>query len=105
MFVNWDGAKAWNSKPHCVENFVSFYSEPNLFGQFAGEILAKQVSPSKDDESIFKAFRGWSEKGTVYGLGNSSNLFYEKPIKNSNVNKSSYTPSVISQLQAKLYVL
>jgi len=65
--------------------------------------LAKQVPPAEDDDSLFlEAVGGWSEKGTIYGLGNSANLLYEKPITNSTINKSSYTPSVVSQLQAEL---
>jgi len=65
--------------------------------------LAKQVPPAEDDDSLFlEAVGGWSEKGTIYGLGNSANLLYEKPTNNSTVNNSSYTPSVVSQLQAEL---
>ncbi|KAJ8430626.1 hypothetical protein Cgig2_008306 [Carnegiea gigantea] len=44
----------------------------------------------------------WSEKGTVYGLGNSVSLFYERPTNNATANKPSYTPAVIVQLQTKL---
>ncbi|KAJ8424601.1 hypothetical protein Cgig2_017505 [Carnegiea gigantea] len=55
--------------------------------------LAKQVPPSEEDDSHFlEAVRVWSEKDTVYGLGNSVNLFYEKPTNNVTANKPSYTP-------------
>ncbi|KAJ8445973.1 hypothetical protein Cgig2_001291 [Carnegiea gigantea] len=57
----------------------------------------------EEDNSLFlEAVGGWSEKGTVYGLGNSVSLFYEKPTNNATANKPSYTPSVIAQLQTKL---
>ncbi|KAJ8432227.1 hypothetical protein Cgig2_024382 [Carnegiea gigantea] len=65
--------------------------------------LAKQVPPSEEDNSLFlDAVGGWSEKGTVYGLGNSVNLFCEKPTDNATANKPSYTPSVVAQLQTEV---
>ncbi|KAJ8447057.1 hypothetical protein Cgig2_025434 [Carnegiea gigantea] len=65
--------------------------------------LAKQVPPLEEDNSLFlKVVSGWSEKGTIHGLGNSVSLFYEKPTNNATANKPSYTPSVVTQLQTKL---
>jgi len=65
--------------------------------------LAKQVPPSKEDNSLFlEVVGGWSEKRTVYELGNSVSLFYEKPSNNTTANKPSYTPSVVAQPQTKL---
>ena len=46
--------------------------------------MEKQVPPSQEDDSLFlEAVGGWSEKGTVYGLGNSAALFYEKPVNHT----------------------
>ncbi|KAJ8440393.1 LOW QUALITY PROTEIN: hypothetical protein Cgig2_019382 [Carnegiea gigantea] len=65
--------------------------------------VAKQVPPSKEDDSLFlETVGGWSEKGTVYGLGNSVGLVYEKPTNNATANKPSYTPSIVAQLQTEL---
>ena len=65
--------------------------------------VAKQVPPSEEDDSLFlEAVGGWSEKGTVYGLGNSVGLFYEKPTNNATANKPSYTPSIVALLQTEL---
>ncbi|KAJ8424917.1 hypothetical protein Cgig2_027313 [Carnegiea gigantea] len=65
--------------------------------------VAKQVPPSEEDDSLFlEAVGGWSEKGTIYGLGNSVGLFYEKPTNNATANKPSYTPSIVAQLQTEL---
>ena len=65
--------------------------------------MEKQVPPSQEDDSLFlEAVGGWSEKGTVYGLGNSAALFYKKPANHTTSKKSSYTPSIVSQLQTKL---
>ncbi|KAJ8426209.1 hypothetical protein Cgig2_028299 [Carnegiea gigantea] len=65
--------------------------------------LVKQVPPSEEDNSLFlEAIGGWSERGTVYGLGNSVSLFYEKPTNNATANKPSYTPFVVAQLQIEL---
>ena len=64
--------------------------------------MEKQVPPSQEDDSLFlEAVGGWSEKGTVYGLGNSAAL-YEKPVNHTTSKKSSYTTSIVSQLQTKL---
>lgn len=63
----------------------------------------KQVPPSQEDDSLFlEAIGGWSEKGTVYGLGNSATLFYEKPVHPTTSKMTSYTPSIVSQLQSEL---
>ncbi|KAJ8427654.1 hypothetical protein Cgig2_014534 [Carnegiea gigantea] len=51
---------------------------------------------------FLEAVGGWSEKGTVYRLGNSATLFYEKPMNHTTLKKSSYTPSIVSQLQTEL---
>ncbi|KAJ8437181.1 hypothetical protein Cgig2_003810 [Carnegiea gigantea] len=65
--------------------------------------MEKQVPPSQEDDSLFlEAVGGWSEKGTVYGLGNSAALFYEKPVNHTTSKKSSYTPSIVSELQTEL---
>ncbi|KAJ8429833.1 hypothetical protein Cgig2_000161 [Carnegiea gigantea] len=61
--------------------------------------LAKQVPPSEEDNTLcLEAGGGWSEEGTVYRLGNSVSLFYEKPTNNAIANKPSYTPSIVAQL-------
>lgn len=65
--------------------------------------MEKQVSPLQEDDSLFlEVVGGWCEKGTVYGLGNSVALFYEKPVNHTTPKKSSYTPSIVSQLQNEL---
>ncbi|KAJ8421622.1 hypothetical protein Cgig2_027016 [Carnegiea gigantea] len=74
---------------------------------YMGEIpvieIVKQVPPLEEDSSLFlEAVGGWSEKGTIYGLGNSVSLFCEKPTNTAIANKPSYTPSIIAQLQTEL---
>uniref|UniRef100_A0A7C9ECB2 Uncharacterized protein n=1 Tax=Opuntia streptacantha TaxID=393608 RepID=A0A7C9ECB2_OPUST len=65
--------------------------------------VVKQVPPSQDDDSLLlEAAIGWSEKGTIYGLGNSASMFYEKPIHNVGTSKTSYTLLIVSQLQVEL---
>ncbi|KAJ8446472.1 hypothetical protein Cgig2_028439 [Carnegiea gigantea] len=65
--------------------------------------VAKQVPPSTEDDSLFlEAVGGWSNKGTVYGLGNSVGLFYEKPVNPITWKMPCYTPSIASQLQSEL---
>jgi len=65
--------------------------------------VAKQAPPSTEDDSLFlEAVGGWSNKGTVYGLGNSASLFYEKPVHPITWKMPCYTPSIVSQLQSEL---
>jgi len=79
------------------------YIENNFQEKYQSLKIEKQIPPSQEDDSLFlEAVGGWSEKGTVYGLGNSATLFYEKPVNHITSNKSSYTPSIVSQLQTEL---
>ena len=79
------------------------YFGNNLQEKYQSLKIAKQVPPSQKDDSLFlEAVGGWSEKGTVYGLGNSVGLFYEKPVHHITSNMPSYTPSIVSQLQSEL---
>ena len=58
---------------------------------------------SQEDDGLFlEAAGGWSEKGTVYGLGNAAEFFYNRPTAGTYSGKPSYTPSIVSQLQSKL---
>ncbi|KAJ8420050.1 hypothetical protein Cgig2_022202 [Carnegiea gigantea] len=66
--------------------------------------MAKQVLPSQEDDSLsLEAVRVWTEKDTVYRLGNSASLFYEKSINHTTLKKSPYTSSIVSQLQTELH--
>ncbi|KAJ8422488.1 hypothetical protein Cgig2_016924 [Carnegiea gigantea] len=60
--------------------------------------MAKEVPPSQEDGSLFLEAVG----GTVYGLGNSAGLFYEKPVHHITSKMPSYTPSIVFQLQSEL---
>ncbi|KAJ8428545.1 hypothetical protein Cgig2_003793 [Carnegiea gigantea] len=62
----------------------------------------KDKTFADDQSKATWAVGGWSEKGTVYGLGNSVSLFYEKPTNNATANKPSYTPYIVAQLQTEL---
>ena len=65
--------------------------------------MAKEVPPSQEDDRLFlEAVGGWNEKGIIYGLGNSANLFYEKPVHHITSKMPSYTPSIVSQHQSEL---
>jgi len=47
---------------------------------------ARQIPSTQDDDSVFlEAVGGWSDKGTVYELGNSGSLFYTKPTTQANL--------------------
>ncbi|KAJ8444507.1 LOW QUALITY PROTEIN: hypothetical protein Cgig2_028322 [Carnegiea gigantea] len=65
--------------------------------------VAKQVPTSYEDDGLFlEAAGGWTEKGTVFGLGNAAEYFYKRPTAGTCSIKPSYTPSIVSQLQNEL---
>ena len=56
-----------------------------------------------DDHVFFKACEGWSEKGTVYGLGREGATIYERPARRgSSGTSSTYSPSFVALLQELL---
>lgn len=58
-----------------------------------------------DDHIFFKACGGWSEKGTVYGLGREGPTMYERPAKCRRCSAGTsltYSPSFVAQLQDRL---
>ena len=58
---------------------------------------------SQEDDGLFLEATGeWSEKGTVYGLGNAVEHFYKRPTTGTTSTRPSYTPSIVSQLQSAL---
>ncbi|KAJ8430130.1 hypothetical protein Cgig2_011074 [Carnegiea gigantea] len=65
---------------------------------------AAQLGAKVDDDALFlQAARRVNKKGTVYALGNGSEAYYEQhtPARQS-LRTTSYTPSVISQMEARL---
>lgn len=61
--------------------------------------LAKQVPTSQEDDGLFlEAAGGWSEKGTVYGLGNAVEHFDKRLTTGTTSTRPSYIPSIVSQL-------
>ncbi|KAJ8438235.1 hypothetical protein Cgig2_003624 [Carnegiea gigantea] len=65
----------------------------------AAKLFAKA---HEDDGHFLEAAGGWSEKGTIYGLGNAVEHFYKRPTAGKTSTKPSYTPSIVSQLQSEL---
>ncbi|KAJ8428756.1 hypothetical protein Cgig2_003070 [Carnegiea gigantea] len=70
-------------------------------------------SHSKEDPESGKVFiddrskalwvsGGWSKKSTIYGLGTSDTMFYEKRTASTTSTSSTYTPSAYSKLQVDL---
>ncbi|KAJ8429234.1 LOW QUALITY PROTEIN: hypothetical protein Cgig2_026270 [Carnegiea gigantea] len=63
------------------------------------EMINQRLHRYPSNQFIFPSL---ANKGTVYGLGNSVSLFYEKPTNNATADKPLYTPSIIVQLQTEL---
>jgi len=64
-----------------------------------------QVGSEAEDHLFFKACRGWSNKGTIYGLGKEGPSMFERPEKvwrGSSSTSSAYTSPVVSKLQGQL---
>ncbi|KAJ8431725.1 LOW QUALITY PROTEIN: hypothetical protein Cgig2_013424 [Carnegiea gigantea] len=80
------------SKTHTKAKDKIFTDDRAKAEKYQSLKMKKQVPPSQEDDSLF--LEGVSEKGTIYGLGNSVALFYEKPVNHTTSKKSSYTPSI-----------
>ena len=64
-----------------------------------------QVGSKADDHLFLKASRGWSNKGTIYGLGREGPSMFERPAKVRRVSGSTsaaYTSPVVTELQGRL---
>ena len=60
-----------------------------------------QVGSAADDHLFFKASGGWSEKGTVYGLGREGPAMFERPITSRHsggCTSSAYSSPIVTQL-------
>ena len=51
---------------------------------------------------FLEAVGGVNKKGTVYGLGSESEAYYERPTSVRYSTRATYTPSVLSQMEARL---
>jgi len=56
----------------------------------------------EDDVLFLEAVGGFNKKGTVYGLGSESEAYYERPTSARQSARATYTPSVLSQMEARL---
>ncbi|KAJ8423739.1 hypothetical protein Cgig2_023894 [Carnegiea gigantea] len=65
-------------------------------------VMLIRTSKKEDDGLFLEAGRGWSKKGTIYGLGNAAKHFYKRPTVGTSSKNPSYTPSIVSQLQSEL---
>jgi len=64
-----------------------------------------QVGSEADDHLFLKASGGWSNKGTIYGLGREGPSMFERPAKVRRVSGSTsaaYTSPVVTELQGRL---
>ena len=64
-----------------------------------------QVGSAADDHLFFKASGGWSEKGTIYGLGREGPSLFERPTtcrRTGCSNSSAYSSPIVTQLQDQL---
>lgn len=64
-----------------------------------------QVGSAANDHLFFKACGGWSEKGTLYGLGREGPSMFERPTKSrrsSCSTSSTYSFPLVTQLQDQL---
>lgn len=62
-----------------------------------------QDGSEADDHIFFKACGGWSDKGTVYGLGREAPAIYDRPSRRGTSGTSStYSPSFVARLQERL---
>ncbi|KAJ8420732.1 hypothetical protein Cgig2_002985 [Carnegiea gigantea] len=66
------------------------------------EAQASQAGTEVDDDELFlQAVGGKNKKGIVYGLGTESEAYYPRSGRRSSPS-SSYTPSVVSQMETRL---
>lgn len=61
-----------------------------------------QVGSAADDHLFFKASGGWTDKGTIYGLGREGPAMFEKPTTSRRSGSSAYSSPVVTQLQDQL---
>ena len=64
-----------------------------------------QEGSAADDHLFFKASGGWSEKGTIYGLGREGPAMFERPTTSRHTSCSSssaYSSPIVTQLQDQL---
>jgi len=64
-----------------------------------------QAGSKADDHIFFKACGGWSEKGTVYGLGREGPAIFERPSKSRRSTSGAsltYASPFVAQLQNRL---
>ena len=70
------------------------------------EALKQSASQSgaqiEDDVLFFEAAEGFNKKETVYGRGSESEAYYERPTTVRHSARATYTPSVLSQMEARL---
>jgi len=66
---------------------------------------AVEVGSAADDHLFFKASGGWSDKGSIYGLGREGPAMFERPItsrRSGGSTSSAYSSPVVTQLQDQL---
>ena len=63
-----------------------------------------QVGSAADDHLFFKASGGWTDKGTIYGLGREAPAMFEKSTTSRRSGLSAYSSPVVTQLQDQLQV-
>jgi len=63
------------------------------------------VGSDADDHLLLKACSGWSNKGTIYGLGQQGPSMFKRPAKvrqGSSSTSSAYTSHLVTELQGQL---
>lgn len=68
-------------------------------------LVRLRMTPQEADALFLEVVGGWDKKGRVYGLGSGAHTLYDKPSRSTvatNGGSTSYTPSVVSQLQTQL---
>ena len=72
----------------CIYTYVSDYAWKYVYMYRMQEKYEQlktdttvQVGSETDDHLFFKACRGWSDKGTIYGLGREGPSMFERPTK------------------------
>ena len=84
--------------------YLSFFFAPILLQEEFERLKAQtsQAGTEVDDNELFlQAVGGKNKKGTVYGLGTESEAYYPRSSRRSDPS-SSYTPSVVSQMETRL---
>lgn len=81
--------------------FLNYINMQDKYQELKTKRRAKDWS-DEDFGAFFEVVGGRSKKGTVYGLGNLVDFYYEMPPKSSQASKSMPSSSIMLQLQDEL---